>query len=391
VLWIVVGHCWLVFGGLTLGPGPLKYIFTAFYFGVDLLFIVSGFVLFLPAVLHDGSLGDLRSYALRRAARIVPAFYIAALLSYFVARSLGTVRGGAGAWISHLFFVHQFAHPIKDIGFGVDGAMWTMTVEAIFYISLPFVAGWYARHPLLGLGLAFYIAQMWHVLTTKLDGILSLMGISWAGAGPAKFRMAYAFPSYAAHFALGMTGAWLFVRMKQHFTEAERRPLALASASAAIIGLLGLAYLQGWNTERNIRGPYDNWINTFPRAVLFATLILAFALLPAEAQWPLRNRVSRMLGTISYGVYLVHVPMIALVRPALGLRKGTTNITDVFLLAVVVVPLSISIGITSYALLEEPMRRWARRRTMAQSSASGLSPRSAALAHAAVAALYHSQ
>jgi len=390
VLWVVLGHCWNELGGHTLRPGPLKYIFTSSYYGVDMLFVVSGFVLFLPAVTNAGSIGDIRSYALRRAARIVPAFYIAMILSFFVARSLGTVRGGVGEWISHLFFLHQYAHPIKDIGFGVDGAMWTMSVEVIFYVLLPFVAGWYSRRPLLGLVVAFWIADFWYLLAQKLDVLLPHAGITWNAVGAASERMTYTFPSYAAHFALGMTAAWAFVRLRERLSENQRRPLALATALAAVVGVAAIAHLKGWDTEHGVSGIIDHRVNTFLRAGLFATMILAFSLLPKGAQWPVRNRVSRMLGTVSYGVYLSHMPMILLLIPALGLHVGTTNVADLWLLALAVVPLTVSIGITSYVTLEEPIRRWARRRRKAsRSRGTAPSPRAAALARTAVAALYH--
>src|SRR5262245_2559818 len=43
---------------------------------LPIYFVISGFVIFLPAARGDGRLGDLGSYAVRRVARIVPAYYI---------------------------------------------------------------------------------------------------------------------------------------------------------------------------------------------------------------------------------------------------------------------------------------------------------------------------
>src|SRR5688572_11306003 len=154
VMWIVVLHCWGALGErMPLDGGPLRYFVASGYFGLDLLFIVSGFVLFLPVV-YDGNLGDRRDYARRRAARIVPGFWAAAMLTYLVAQVLGGADGGLGAWLSHITFTHQYAHDISDVGFGLNRAMWTMSVEVAFYFLLPFVASIYNRHPFLGLGVA---------------------------------------------------------------------------------------------------------------------------------------------------------------------------------------------------------------------------------------------
>lgn len=53
VLWIMLGHVrWRLGAPPPTSIEPVNYVVTASYFGVDLLFIVSGFVLFLPAVVN---------------------------------------------------------------------------------------------------------------------------------------------------------------------------------------------------------------------------------------------------------------------------------------------------------------------------------------------------
>ena len=182
VLWIVLGHCWNELGGrVPLDGGIVRNVFVSSYMGVDMLFIVSGFVLFLPVVVN-GTLGDHRRYALRRAARIVPAFYAALVLSYVVSSALGGPRLGLGEWLSHALFLHAESHDVSKVGFGVNGAMWTMSVEVLFYLALPLVAAWYRRRPFVGLALAFAGAEIWHLLTLHLPTLVANTGIAWAGA-----------------------------------------------------------------------------------------------------------------------------------------------------------------------------------------------------------------
>ena len=84
----------------------------------------------------NGSLGSTKGYALRRAARILPAFYVAMIGSYVIARILGIAYSSFGAWISHVFFLHTEAHRIEHVGFGANGAMWTMAVAALATIPI---------------------------------------------------------------------------------------------------------------------------------------------------------------------------------------------------------------------------------------------------------------
>lgn len=359
VLWIVLGHCWNELGGrVPLDDSVLRNIFISSYMGVDMLFVVSGFVLFLPMVV-DGTLGPPGRYALRRAARIVPAFYVAIVLSYLVSSIVDGPRLGPGAWLSHALFLHGEAHDISKVGFGVNGALWTMSVEVVFYVALPLVASWYRRRPFVGLALAFAGAELWHVLTLRLPQFLTTLDVAWAGTEQAQLRMALAFPGYLAQFATGMTAAWLFVRLREHRERLSSH--ATLAAFAAVTGALAVAYLRGWEGVRDVSGPLDHWVKTFDRTFFFGVLAVATALGATGVRRVVENPVSRTLGRTCYGTYLVHMPLIALMIPILGLQVRTTSNTDFLLLSAVIVPLAIAAGAVSFRYLEEPFRRWARR------------------------------
>ena len=364
VLWIVLGHCWNELGGkVPLDDGPLRNIFVSSYMGVDMLFIVSGFVLFLPAV-ADRTLGDLGAYARRRVARIVPAFWVAVGLSFVVSLVVDAKRVGPAAWLSHALFLHGEAHHHDQMGWGVNGALWTMSVEVMFYAALPLVASWYRRRPFVGLMLAFAGAQLWHLAALNLPVLLESAGVSWAATSDAQLRMALAFPTYLPQFATGMTAAWIYVRLREQRDSLKAH--AVIAQIAAFTGAVVVAYMRGWEGANDRSGPLDHWVKTGDRTFFYGVLVLSTALAVSAAQWPVRNAVSRFLGTVCYGTYLLHLPLIKLLRPALGLEKGTTNNVDLLLLAAVAAPLAVGIGWLSYRFLEEPFRRWARRRGKAR-------------------------
>lgn len=364
VLWIVLGHVrWRLHAPAPTEIDPLNYVFTASYFGVDLLFVVSGFVLFLPAVMNGGSLGSGKAYALRRAARIVPAFYAAMVFSYAIAWKLGDVRGGDGAWISHALFLGQHAHPREDLGFGVNSPIWTMSVEVVFYALLPFVARWYSRHPFGGLAIAVALTEGWHMLTLKLEPVLGWLGVTWSAsaAEQAQYRMSHAFPSFATQFAVGMTAAWVYSRVREGPAWDDLRRLAPAVAAVSFIGVIAVASLRGWEVANGVAGFHDHWTRTLDRTVLFGALAFALALSPPRAQWLVGNNGVRFLGTVCYGAYLSHLPLIYLLIPALGMEDGG-SISDLFVLSAIVAPLSFAVGVVSHTFLEEPFRRLARGR-----------------------------
>ena len=167
-LLVAIFHCW-VFTDARLGDGDLRALIAAFGRGVDFFFVISGFVLFLPVVLRDGSFGDVRAYLVRRVARIVPAYYTSLFVQAFTVRWLTgfplpfTTLGGWIVIVAHLLFLqHELPASIARaagfwgnvMGFGVNGVVWSLSVEALFYVTLPLVAAAFFRRPLRSVAIA---------------------------------------------------------------------------------------------------------------------------------------------------------------------------------------------------------------------------------------------
>ena len=130
--------------------------------GVDLFLCLSGFCLFLPLVRQgDGSVQamDVGEYARRRARRILPPYYPALLLAIFSCwvcyryggpgwwsqpfQDLFPIRGvaGAGNLVTHFTLTHGL---INRYTASIDGAYWSLSTEAQFYVLLPPLI-WIAR------------------------------------------------------------------------------------------------------------------------------------------------------------------------------------------------------------------------------------------------------
>jgi peptidoglycan/LPS O-acetylase OafA/YrhL len=81
---------------------------------------------------------------------------------------------------------------------------------------------------------------------------------------------------------------------------------------------------------------------------------------PKVIRRPFSNRPVRWLAEISYGVYLIHAPAVLFVVLNLGLDPSDGWGSFLILFASVVVSSTIY-GYLSARLLEQPIRRWARR------------------------------
>jgi peptidoglycan/LPS O-acetylase OafA/YrhL len=361
ILWVFLLHAWLKAGRPPVDGGILRSLVAEGYLGLDVLFILSGFVLFLPVALNGGSIGSIRSYGLRRAARIMPAYYLTLVLVLAFHRWITPEAVVLQPWTSlpgfedlvkHLLFLQTY---IGTLGFGVLPVVWTLTLEATFYVVLPFVARMFHRRPVVWLAGALVAAELWQRAISPAGGLTpttvpSLLGI----------RLVLSFPTYVGHFALGMAAACLFVRI-QH--AASTRPWRLAlpvvqlGTGTALVAFMlhraaASAVTQYYLVER---------LNSGFVAILMAAFMLATALAPRWAQVPFANRLCAGVGDTSYGVYLVHYLLLCAAATVLGVRADGSN--EVYAqLVFFTLPPALALGWLSCRFLEQPTREWARRR-----------------------------
>ena len=375
---VLLFHVTYAAGRPPLDEGIIRNVLISGYMGVDFFFVISGFLLFLPAVTNGGRLGDLRSYALRRAARIIPAYYLL-LVGVVVLHSVivniptalpHTSLRGVLSFFLHLTFLQHTIGLLLGIpeGFAIQGAVWTLTLEALFYVLLPLVAGWYFRHPLVGLAAALAVSALW-----KYAAIHVPFSVSWLAGGDRdslRLMLVTQLPTYAAHFAAGMTGAWLFVKLRSVNARAIPAGAVLAQALALIViilsmrsaGIRDLRRVGGLYTDASGRWYYDHWTDTTYVALAFAVLLVATALAPRWGRWPVTNRVARFLGDASYGVYLWHLVVIGFAFQTLNFAPDRTGLAFVRMLTVTLVA-SLIAGWLSFVSVERPFIRWARRRS----------------------------
>ncbi len=339
-------------------PGsPLVYLIIALRYtwsGVDLFFVLSGFLIGGILLEQRPALNYYRVFYVRRICRIFPLYYLLLLL-FFGFLLLGV--GPVSPWLfqhplpflSYFTFTQNFASVYYVAYVGAPaawlGVTWSLAVEEQFYLVMPWVMRKVQprRLPLILLsviGLSILLRVFIYnnfavgsianyVLTpTRVDGLM--MGV----------LLAYA------------------VRQPRWWQKiiAQRRLVSLA------FWLLGggLVALNIWRQELTTADSIVMTTIGYTWIGLFYTLLLLLLLLH-QGQWVtafFRNPVMRWLGEISYSFYLLHIPLIGLCFGwLLGMNPRIANLKEL-LVSVLALALSLGLATISWHWLEKPIIRW---------------------------------
>lgn len=339
--------------------------------GVDLFFVLSGFLITGILVEGVGRPGWWTGFLARRALRIFPLYYLALALFGLFGPALGLIDpwtfGRWGAW--YWAYLGNWAYAARQV-IPPLSHFWSLAVEEQFYLAWPLLV-LVAR----GRRLALVCAGL--VATAPALRALIVYGSGWP-VGSA-FRVT---PGRLDGLAMG---ALLAVAFR---TPAGRALLARAwpwAAAAGAVAFAGLGAPLGFDMHR---APLEIWSHT-ALAVAFGGL-LAGAVAGEGAGSRLARALSapglRTLGRLSYGLYVWHYPIhVGLVR-ALRARPAAAALLATrggyLAYAAAGVAASLVVAWASYHLVEKRFLvlkdRLAPRATVdaTQGSAAGASARS---------------
>jgi acetyltransferase len=310
--------------------------------GLVLFFVLSGFLLFQPwirSALAGAPAPRLGGYLIRRAARILPAYYLALAGSIAL---LWAIKGSPGVRFpptGDLWTFVLFAQNFSDTTvLKLDPPLWTLAVEVSYYLMLP-AFGWLALR-LRGAGRAGQLA---------VPLALMLFGLAYNQAidGHAALWPSKVLPAMVPYFAAGMLAAVI----AEGRTPGRRLTWALLSGGALIV--VADAW---WAADAATRGSHSAWLHVLrdlPAALGFACIIAAAARTAAPPR-ALTLRPLAWVGRVSYGVYLWHVPLLLFLRAHGALPLSTWGA------ATVALPISLGVAALSWYFVESPLQQRAR-------------------------------
>jgi len=297
------------------------------YLGVDVFFVISGFLITgLIAKSIDAHSFSFASFYYRRAKRLLPAAFLVLGLTLIAApfcvsdSALDELRGqaiGAITFSSNFIFWQQAGYFDSEAATKPLLHFWSLSLEEQYYLVMPAL-------------LAFAPRKAWlAIIAVILAGSAALTVYLLTIDPSAAF---YLLPSRAWQLALGSFAALVASRFMG-------APLLSWLRVPALIVLLATPAFP-------IGGPHPGVDSAI---VCLATLVLILGATGGEAERSPPVRAVAWVGNFSYSLYLVHWPVLVL------MRARWPDLPEWGTLAALAASIALSLAL--YTWIEEPFRR----------------------------------
>ncbi len=312
IVLVLARHGYVRLGATTEAAGPLHPLLVNGWIGVDLFFVLSGFLIsrhLLAQGILEGRF-DFGRYVLARALRILPSYLAVLALTATFAVADGDRQMLGWRVLYHLLFLQDY------LPANINVVFWSLAVEEKFYLLAPaFVWLVASRRVPAQRAIILALALLLSPLFRAVDFARMVGPIDYS-----VFVFTLRMPFHACLEPLvGGCAVALLLRRRE---DASTHPHA--STVVALAGLGLLAWIGSHDMMASI-----GWFDVVPQpmvtAVLGALLVLG-AVLSAKVPLPGEAAI-RIVARLSYAAYLVHFPLIA---PVLAVAATTASPTLAF-------------------------------------------------------------
>ncbi len=272
-------------------------IHTLVQFGytlVEMFILMSAIVNFLPyarSIVFGEPWPDTRTFYIKRAIRIIPS-YLLCVLIMFIGALIGKSYGDDHLFmvkdlITHLTCTSTFFKDTYRIT-KLNGALWTIQVEVLWYLLIPLIAWLFKKWPLIVTAAMYLIGMITsNIIVVHSDDL-------WA-------RNNFFF-TFAGYYATGMLIGIFYYHIKSSSVENRFTELM------ATLGIVGsyVGFISILNKFYNLDRPYAQLTQRIP--ILFVmtvfTLGVMFSYEPVKKFFS--NKVFKFISLISYNLYIWH-------------------------------------------------------------------------------------
>ncbi len=310
------------------------------FLGVDVFFVLSGFLITALLCQEFDRFGrvSLRRFYVRRLLRLTPALVVmvAVVVPVLLVWQPGQLRSdslAAAPWT--LGYATNYLAMVVDRGLGVFGHTWSLAIEEQFYVLWPPVLVW------------MLVRRSTRFIASALVFVAAVVAVGRAVVWLRFENAEYTYFALHARADALLIGCVAALALTAASTAVVRSTASRLAPLAAVCGLVLVVLMTFARTT-------SAWVHVggfLMAAVASVGVILHLAAAPESIVARLLSwRPIAAVGTLSYGLYLWHVPVFELVKDAYPLMPFRY-------LLVLQVGGSAVAAVASFAIVERPMLR----------------------------------
>lgn len=300
--------------------GQESFIFNQGRLAVDSFFVISGFL--ITWSIDRGF--STKSYIIKRACRIYPLYFIVILLQFVFLYSFNSSDLSWKEPIKYLISNFSFLNFIKPyfgdtVSHAINGSLWTLKIEVAFYAILPLFL-WFFRK----LGWPFLLFSFIVALAYRYGFQVILEND----------KMAKQLPGAMTLFIIGIVLYFYGYKTKEYIFNNKNKNLLIFLVLAAYGVLIYLTTTH----------PLLSMIS-YHLLIGISVFIFVF-----------HTPKLKMKYDISYGVYILHYPILVILNYFSLTEKGS------FISLVIVIPTVIILAYATARWIEVPMINWGHKK-----------------------------
>ena len=264
------------------------------YTMVEMFILLSAIVNFLPyarSIVFGEPWPDTRTFYTKRAIRIIPS-YLLCVLIMFIGALIGKSYGDDHLFmvkdlITHLTCTSTFFKDTYRIT-KLNGALWTIQVEVLWYILMPFIARLFKKWPLVVTAVMYLIGMISaNVLLVHSDDLWTCNNF---------------FLTFAGYYATGMLIGLFYYYVKSASIENQ---YTYMMATLALVGSY-VGYISILNKFYDNEMPYAQLTQRIPFLFVMTVFVLGVMFSYEPVKKFFSNRVFKFVSLISYNLYIWH-------------------------------------------------------------------------------------
>jgi len=325
VCFVLVAHIYGLFDKVVPRSHALDVLMALGHSGVDLFFVISGFIMISVHWSNFGDRGITRTFLTKRIVRIVPLYWLATLTiaAVFAIAPHLILSWPQTSLALSLLIVPMSREPLLFVG-------WTLVYEMYFYYIFAVLLNFSRRYAFVGLGIwaaIIALAQVWPERATTPVGDQYLSTLVF-------------------EFLLGIIVGTLVKRGVLRF-----------SSPAISLGFLGLAGALYYVVTAHVVYAFDWNLRFLCYGVPMALILYGFVVLERERRFIMPRAMLRV-GDASYSIYIWHTVIYAVFGHVLLVALRYVRVPWPILLCVPVITVLISLAL--YDLIEKPLLKVSR-------------------------------